>query len=96
MPEADLREIMSKIDKRGQGKAALLKFSMAMFREHDQGPGQETGAMETLSVEVGVKGDEHDFRCLGRQGIMMAEREDPVFSLNVMPDGAFSIALVKV
>ena len=33
--------------------------------------------METLSVEVGVKGDEHDLRCLGRQGIMMAEREDP-------------------
>ena len=39
MPEADLREIMTKIDKRGQGKTALLKFSMAMFREHDQGPG---------------------------------------------------------
>ena len=91
MPAENIREILNKIDKRGQGQTALLKFRMAWFKEQDQGPGQETGAMETLSVEVGIKGDEHDFRCLGRQGIMLAEREDPVFSLHVLPDGAFNI-----
>ena len=44
MPEAAFREILCKLDSRGQGnKTALLKFNMAMFREHDQGPGQERG-----------------------------------------------------
>ena len=73
----------------GQGVTALLKFDAVMFQEGDHGPGRETGRKETLSVEVGVKGDEHDFRCLGRSGVMMADREDPIITVQVQPPGMF-------
>ena len=86
-----MREILRKADKLGQGVSALPKFSMVMFREGDTGPGCETGRREMISVEVGIKGDENDFRCLGRSGVMMADREDPIITVQVQPPGAFDI-----
>ena len=91
MPEPNVREILRKADKLGQGVSALLKFSMVMFREGDTGPGGETGRREMISVEVGIKGEENDFRCLGRSGVMMADRDDPTFTVQVQPPGAFDI-----
>ena len=91
IPESSVREILRKIDKQGQGVSALLKFRMVMFQEGDTGPGRETGREEMMSVEVGIKGDENDFRCLGRSGVMMADREDPIITVQVQPPGAFDI-----
>ena len=52
---------------------------------------QEVDRPVELSFELGFKGDEGKYRCLGLAGVQLADHQDTKITLAIVPDGTYDI-----
>ena len=77
MPRPEVEAIIQKLDSRGNVASAVFALTYAPYTDVEQST-QEVGGPVDLSLELGFKGDEGKYRCLGLAGVQLADNQDNI------------------